>query len=299
MTMRDMRPMAVGEVLDRSFQVLRRHLGPLFVTAVLGSAPLLLIYLSAGTPYGATVSDEGFPMMSGLVVLFFGILIVSLTVSWAALTREIDNAALGLTVGFGDGLRRGFRRFFGTFFLAILLYLTGAAILVPAALVAALLAGAGSLILGSGVAAVALTVVSIVLALVGAGVLWAPLAFLGLPVLIAEDTGPLRALSRAHELGKGGRLRIVGTALVAWVLMVLPAIGIPFLFGFGLSLWNPSTAGTIPATQFYLYQAATFLIGGLTTPFMVAVMVYTYYDRRVRREGYDVELASESIPESV
>ena len=150
-------------------------------------------------------------------------------------------------------------------------------------------------ILGESVAAIVVMVLVGGAALLGAALLWAPVAFLGLPAVILEGLGPVKAVRRATELGKGGRLRVTATALVAWIIMVLPTVGLSFLLGLGLSIWDPMAVGTASATQMYLYQVISFLVTGLTTPFMVAAMVFTYYDRRVRREGYDVELVSESI----
>jgi hypothetical protein len=227
MTTRDLRPMALGEVLDRSFQVLRHHIGTLFVTAIVGTAPLLLLYLGVGLPYGTAMPAD--PPGAVGILMFAVILgfVLTAAVSWAALTREVDQTVTGGPVSFADGMRHGLRAFFRVLGLVI------------------------------------------------------------------------AAVKRAHTLGKGGRVRIVATAFVSWLLMMLPTIGLPFVLGMGFDIWTTDTVGTIPATQLYVYQAVSFLVGGLTTPFMVAVMVFTYYDRRVRREGYDVELVSESIPQSV
>lgn len=299
MTTRDLRPMSVGEVLDRSFQVLRGHLAPLFVTALLGTAPLLLVYLAMGVPYGAAVPESQLAAMTGMMMVMLIVFVFAVSVSWAALTRQVDQAVVGGAVSLGDGLRHGVRAFFRMLAVGILIYLVGAGLLIPVGMVVALAAGVGSALLGGGIAWMAVVVLAVVAAAVAALLLWAPMAFMAIPALISEELGPIEALNRAHKLGKGGRLRVVGTSLVAWIVMMLPTIGLPFLLGFGLALWTPAGAGTVSTTQVYLYQAMTFVIGGLTTPFMVAAMVFTYYDRRVRREGYDVELVSESIPQHV
>ncbi|NIP78019.1 MAG: hypothetical protein GWM90_01975 [Gemmatimonadetes bacterium] len=298
MTRPDMRPMGMGEVLDRSFQLLRRHLGTLFVTAVLGLAPLLVMYLSLGFPSGAAMSQDQVASMGGLVIVLMLVSLVTMTVSWAALTRQLDHAASGGPVSLADGLRYGGRAFFRVAGLGILIYAVGAALLIPAGMVAALFGGGASVFLGEGVLGVGITIAALVAAFAAAALLWAPMAFISLPALVGEGRGPIGALRRAHGLGKGGRWRIVATALLAWIVMMLPTVGIPFLFGFGMEMWTTGGVGTVTGTQLYLYQAVTFAVGGLTTPFMVAVMVLTYYDRRVRREGYDVELASEAIPQN-
>jgi hypothetical protein len=299
MTTREIRPMSMGEVLDRSFQILRRHVGTLFVTAVLGTAPLLVLYLAMGTAGTPLLTDAEMAAMSGTLVLAFLLFLVTGTISWAALTREIDQGVEGAPVTLGDGLRTGLRSFFRVLAYAILVYVVGFVIVLPVSLALFAVATVAGGLLGSEILAGVLAVLGFGTGLLLAALVWAPMAFLGLPALISEGIGPIAAIKRGHELGKGGRVRIVATAVVAWLVMMLPTVGLPFLFGFGMSLWSPETAGTVAATQLYLYQAVTFLVGGLTTPFLVAVMVYTYYDRRVRREGYDVELASAAIPQGV
>lgn len=299
MTTREIRPMTMGEVLDRSFQMLRRHVGTLFVTAVLGTAPLLVLYLTLGTAGTPVLSDAEMAAMSGTLILAFLLFLVTGTISWAALTRQVDRGVEGEPVTLGDGLRTGVRAFFRVLFYVILMYLAGMVIVLPITLALFAVATVAGGLLGSEIAAGVLAFLGFGAGLLLAALVWAPMAFLGLPALISEGIGPIAALKRAHELGKGGRFRIVATAVVAWLVMMLPTIGLPFIFGFGMAFWSPESAGTVPATQLYLYQAVTFLVGGLTTPFLVAVMVHTYYDRRVRREGYDVELASEAIPQGV
>lgn len=298
MTRLDLRPMGVGEVLDRSFQMLRRHLGTLFVTTLLGMAPLLVIYLSMGVPMGAAMPEEQLAGIGGLALVAFFVFMVTVTVAWAALTRQVDQAVEGGPVSLADGARYGVRKFLKVLGLMILVYLAGLGLLLPATLAAVALGLVVSLVLGEAASAVAVAVL-IVVAFAVAALVWAPLAFLSLPAMVSEGIGPVQALRRAHRLGKGGRGRVAATAFVAWLVMLLPTIGLPFLFGFGTEFWTGSGAGTTSSMQLYLYQAVTFAVGGLTTPFMVAVMVFTYYDRRVRREGYDVELASEAIPQNV
>lgn len=296
MTGPNLRPMGLGEVLDRSFQMLRGHIGTLFITTLVGMAPLLAIYLSMGVPMGGAVTDEQLTAMGGLAFVAFLVFMVTVTVAWTALTRQVDQALEGGTVSLADGARFGARNFLKVIALVVLIYLATIGLLIPAGIAGVAMGMVGALFLSETVSAV-LVAALIVAAFAFAGLLWAPLAFISLPAMVAERLGPIQALRRAHRLGKGGRLRVVATALVASLIMMLPTIGLPFLFGFGTEFWLGTGPGTTSALQLYLYQAVTFAVAGLTTPFMVAVMVFTYYDRRVRREGYDVELASEAIPQ--
>jgi hypothetical protein len=47
--------------------------------------------------------------------------------------------------------------------------------------------------------------------------------------------------------------------------------------------------------QFWLQQVANSVTGALTTPFLVASLVILYFDRRVRTEALDVQLAADAL----
>ena len=294
----DLRPMAMGEVLDRSFQVLRRHLGPLFVTALIGIVPLLGIYLTA-IPSTATVTPDFGPAMATVFFVLYILLLLTMAVSWGAVTREVDRAVQGEPVSVMDGLRHGLKAFFRVVGFWIMAYLAILAVFLPALLAAGVVMAIAGFLFGESVLGGLIGFVAAAVAFTAAGFVWAPIGFLGLPAVMIEGLGPVKALRRAHELGKGGRVRVGVTALVAWVIMALPTLGLSFAMGLGFAAFDPTIAGTASTTQLYLYQVASFLVTGLTTPFMVATMVFMYYDRRVRREGYDVEVVSEPVPHTV
>lgn len=298
MSFPEMRPMGVGEVLDRSFQTLRRHFGVLFATSVIGLSPILLLYLVMGNP-GMMVSPEtGMPTFSPtfFVLMLAGMLMGA--VLWAALTAEVDGDATGGPVTVGDGLGTGFRMLLRMIGAGILVYLAALGLLIPVGIVAFLVSLVGALI-GSTVVMTVLMGLGFAVPGVVAGVVWLSLTFLIAPALVIEKLGPVKALRRANELAKGGRLRVCATSILAYLVMLLPTLGLPFVLGMGAMLWSPQAAGQVSTIQLYIYEVVMIGVSAITTPFMVAAMVFTYYDRRVRREGFDVELASESVEASV
>ncbi|MGK7311883.1 MAG: hypothetical protein ACN0LA_06545 [Candidatus Longimicrobiales bacterium M2_2A_002] len=294
----DLRPMTMGEVLDRSFQVLRRHFGPLFVTALIGIVPLLGIYLTA-IPSTATVTPGFSPAMATMLFVLYILLLLTMAISWGAVTQEVDQAVKEEAVSVMDGLRHGMKAFFRVVGFWIMAYLAVLAVFLPALLAAAVVMAVAGFLFGESALAGIVGFVAAGAAFLVAGFVWAPIGFLGLPAVMIEGLGPIKALRRAHELGKGGRIRVGVTALAAWIIMILPTIGLSFAMGLGFAAFDPTVAGTASTTQLYLYQVVSFLVTGLTTPFMVAAMVFMYYDRRVRREGYDVEVVSEPVPRTV
>jgi hypothetical protein len=295
MSMPTVRPMGVGEVLDRAFQMLRQHFGVLFVTALIGTLPYILFLAAALSPAAAGgEGDEG----AAWVVVFMAtiaVVLIATAVVWGALAHQIEGAVAGRRVTVGYGLRNGFRVMLRLVGAGLASYILLLLLMLPAGLIGFAVTMVAGLILGQGPVAVVLGGTGFAIPVVLAGIAWTAIVFLVLPVLVSEGAGPIRSLRRSNQLAKGGRLRVFATALVAWIVILLPAIGIPFLFGVGTALWDPTVAGVAGTTQLYLSQAVSLLAGAVTTPFLVAVMVFAYHDRRVRRDGYDLELASAAL----
>lgn len=295
MTASEMRPMELGEVLDRSFQTLRRHFRVLFATAVIGLLPVLVLYLVVGTPYALMESSQpGAPVFSGALFLLMIVSLLMTAVVWAALTAQVDASATGGVVAVGDGFGAGFRSVLRMIGAGILVYLLMLLLMLPVVLIAVVLSLVGGMT-GSAMLTGLLATVGGVVAGGLALVIWLSIAFLTVPALVIEKLGPIKAIGRANELAKGGRLGVCAISILAYLAVLLPTFGLGVVLGVGSVLWNPHAAGQMGATQMYLFQAAMVGASALTTPFMVAAMVFTYYDRRVRREGYDVELASASV----
>lgn len=287
----DLRPMSAGEVLDRAFQVYRSNFGPFFLTAFVVFVPMGLLYAVAGFEPSEQISVTRAVGSMGLLVLF---LVVSV-VSWAALTWEVEWAMSGDPVSVQRGYRRALGSAFGLVGLWIVVYV--------GAIVATMLAFVPGILLGVGVAFLplpetvgvvlgavfALSFVAFVLIWVGA------VAAIATPVLVLEGVGVFAALKRAHALTKGARIRVGGLMALAWLIVILPTLGVLIAMGMASVLWDPEAVGQMTTAQLYLQQLVGAAIGSITTPYMVAVMVMLYYDRRVRREGYDVELASRDL----
>lgn len=296
-----LRPMSIGEVLDRSFQLLRRHFRPLFLTALVGSAPLMGVYLLAGLPYGAA-AGAGSELSAGAAILFLLGMVAGfalMSAAWAALVRQADQAIAGEQLAMGAALATGLRALPKLLIAALLVYLALFGLLLPVGLVFVVMAGVGAMI-GNQVVATALVGVVVVAGGAVAFTVWGAIAFLILPALINEKLGPVKALRRANELSRGGRIRVVAVALISWLMVMLPTLGIPLVMGTGLAiLWEPAAAGMVSTTQMFLYQMLSLAAAGVTTPFLALCMVLTHHDRRLRREGADLAVPTEASTQLV
>lgn len=289
-------PLSMAEILDRAFQVYRRHFSTMFVVAVVTFLPMSLLYMVAGEP----VTGAGEAALPG--PFFWIVLVLALPVTalgWAALTEVAHRGAVEDAPRVRRALARGLQVVLRLLAFGLVAYLmllfTTVAMLVPVVLGAVV----GSQGFGEGSLATVSVLAVVALAALGVGLVlltwWGAVVTLGLPVLVVEDVGLLKTFRRAHDLSRGARIRTVTVSFVAWLAVMLPTLGILLTFGLGSSLWNPDSALTMTAREVYLQNALLSLSGVLTTPFLVASMIYIYLDRRIRREGYDVELASDAL----
>ncbi|MCA1846493.1 MAG: hypothetical protein LC792_25520, partial [Actinobacteria bacterium] len=118
------------------------------------------------------------------------------------------------------------------------------------------------------------------------GVSWS-VAF---PVLIAEGPHGAAALRRSFHLVRGRWWSVFGALFLAFLLQFF----IGLVIGIPLSLLtanqDSSSAGALIIST--LVSVASSVV---TTPFMAAVLVLIYFDLRVRKEGFDLELLSQGV----
>ena len=133
------------------------------------------------------------------------------------------------------------------------------------------------------------------LLLVVPGIILAVGLSLAIPVVVLEPgTSASAALSRSWELTRGSRWRIFGLGVTLLVLLYVPFVAITGLIalilpGRAVNMLGTSSVGSIAALS----------IGGLVQmfiyPLFYCVLTVTYYDLRVRKEGFDLELLASSL----
>lgn len=149
---------------------------------------------------------------------------------------------------------------------------------------------------------------ALALSLLGCLVLWLPVAaqlFLTLHAFTIESTGPGKALSRSSALasGFGGRvfncLLLLG--LIAWVISLGVTLPLAYLVDSTLNITPgaQSLVGAAGTAQPAQEQIVTWISQGLAhlflIPFLVCVATVLYYDLRIRKEGFDIELLATGL----
>jgi uncharacterized membrane protein len=109
--------------------------------------------------------------------------------------------------------------------------------------------------------------------------------FVAAPVCVVEQLGPWRSMGRSRALTKGHRWKLFGLML----LIILPALIFGAIVG---ALMLTATGGFLAmaaALSTTLGQIVNLIWNAIWTAFYAIVIVVTYHDLRVAREGIDTE----------
>jgi hypothetical protein len=276
--MPDLKPMAFGEVLDGSLTIFRRHF-LLFVK--LGVVALWLpvamtIYVSLA---GGQQEHLALSLLANLIQYFAGLFLS------ASAIRVISDAYLGHEPQFADAISLGASKIWSLFIagLAKGIIVGGIAILigVVAAVTIPSLASGG----GGGAAALVLV---LALAVGGWFAVFVACGYaVTTPVVVLENlTSATDSLGRSWALTKGAKGRIFGIFFVAGLIVFLPMVLVGGLAG----VLKPESL--ISGQAFEVIAAALPII---LTPLLSCVVTLVYYDLRVRREGFDLQVLSEQL----
>jgi hypothetical protein len=262
----DLRPLAIGEILDAGIKLFIRHWRPLVLSVVLIVLPVQIVSVLVTASVApeqfdisateTTISEDEeteFFVSQGIIVLLG---IFSTLLATAVCFKAVADAYLGAEPDWRRSLRFGARRL-GALFVLWFTY---------------------SLVVGIG----------LVLLLVPG--IWLGVAFaVSVPALLLERIGPFAALGRSFRLVRGRWWASFGTVLVGFVLVWIIATIVQ-----AIVLAVP----TLIADENRVVFAVSTVIGGtvgsiMTLPYTAAVITLMYFDLRVRKEGLDLQLIEE------
>jgi len=270
----ELRPMAVGEILDAGFGILRRHFGVVLSLAVIALAvpTALSLYVEFS---GGVVARPGLWVL-GQLLSGAGYLVVT-----GATIHVVSEEYLGRAAVLGDALAfagaKVWRILVSGFASAMVIGLS----VVPAAMALGLVAPVAS----SGGRGATLLLIVVGLALLAVPAVVACGYAVVVQAVTLESLGSaLNGLGRSWTLTKGYRGRIFVLYLVVFALLTL--VSFPFGLVAGMSSTNP---------LLLVAAAALGVLTMLTYPVVSAVFTVLYYDLRVRKEAFDLELLSQQL----
>lgn len=290
----EFRPLSFGEILDAAFTMYRRTLAVFLATALIPMLAVMVAFaLLGGEMFSGLISQDPARILAAMLpgLLISGLFVLGFLVMAAALTRESSRRYLGEPVSVADGLRAGMRALLPLIGVTLLagigfIVVTFAFGMVLGILGAATGAGQGGEP-GAGFR-IAVTLLGMIVYLAGAALLFAVL-----PAVVIEGKGPVESIARSFDLARGVVARVVGIVIVTFLITYLPGLAVIGVTGGFAQLANPQA---VPTPGMFVTQQLLWLaVYVLTTPFFVSVLVLLYYDRRIRTEALDVQMAADRL----
>ncbi len=262
--------MTVGDILDRGLKIMLNRLGVFYVINLLVLTPYILLELALP----AILFNAANPLLAlvltlGAVVLMF----LLQPIGAAAILHVISEEYVGRRVSLGESLRFALTRFgplLGTTILAGLIIALGFMLLVVPGII-----------------------------------FWLNYALIA-QVVVVEGLSGEPALKRSKDLVTGWRGRVFGIFVLVLVLSAALGIVTAQMEHFLPSYTAVRDAAGRPSVQFnfvnHSFQVlVTLFMNILFSTYSTVCITLVYFDLRVRKEGYDLELAArqEAAPAEV
>lgn len=261
---------------------------PIAVVQIVGTVlvgPLDLVTMLVVDPEAspAEVFEPLIPLYAVLgitgLLSFFG----SILVQGASITA-LAQVYQGEAPDWRSSLRAGARRFLPLTVSTILLSV-GAALPMMAALVLVVVLVA--LIGPIGLLPGFFLIVGAVVAAVFLFVKWT----VSPPALVTEQLGPVAALGRSFGLVRSRFWPVLGAVLLAYLLYFVVSQIVSVL----TTIMTFAGAAAAEQISFMPTVVGSALVSIIATPFLATMITIIYFDLRVRREGYDLELMAADL----
>ena len=256
-----LRPLTLGEMLDRSFSLYRRNF--LIFVGIAGIPQVITLafnlFNTANRPIGAGANAGlGLGQVSGtqlIVTLVYVIVaMVAYLFSQGGTILAVSDLYLGRTTSIAESLRKVWSEFGFLFGVALL---NGLAVIIAA------------------------------IFLIIPGIYVACRLLVCVPAALIEKRAPQESLSRSFQLTKG----FAGRSFMIVALYVVLAIAVIFLVSLPFGIATASAAGNPEMLRFWLMamQVATTIGTTLISPILLIAISIFYYDLRVRKEAFDLQ----------
>jgi len=295
-----LRPLGVGDIVDRAIGLYRASPGLFLVIAALPYIVLAIVTLGLNLAFVRTTPFTTLPTnvfdptdptsfisftpseLSGLVTYGVVIGVVSLlvlSVQAAAIVDAMSKRYLGQPATLGGSLRAGLRASVRLILASIVAFIAFLVIVVVGVIVVTVVAA----VLGNPLPAI-IGVIGLFVLIFYVIASWMPLP----AVVTLEAKGPIDGVRRAWQLASGARWRILGLLMLMGILQGI--LGLLFAFVF------LGTVVTEGALKTVLQEVANLAVNALWAPIQWGVFTLLYYDLRVRKEAFDLQLAAEAMP---
>ena len=319
MTTTELRPLSLGELLDRAFSYYRKHFW-LFVgimalpQAVLACSRLILVpfQMTGMTDTASQAQDPGkvaaqvSTFLTGFLISFSVLMIISVlvySVALGATTSALSDVYMGRTTSISAAFRslRGkILRLFDVV-VSIVLRVMGIYFLFAFSIIVVIAVPAAFLGFRGGRSPLLIIIFGfIVILAVLAGIFFAILLILryalAVPALIIENLKARDAIKRSVTLAKGNLWKIFLTAVLMYIINIVVASIFQGPFWLAMIFMSVKSQAFPLWLEVPMYLSAG-VGGALSGPLFVIALALLYYDARVRKEGFDLQLMMAGLHE--
>ena len=264
----EIRPRRATELVDAGFQLLRRFYPQMFTLAAIAMAPSVILRAL----FRDSLSDPNVMVQHPAPFIIVTLVaMVCSTVADAVLIVTASEGYLTGTVELSNALGKGFRRLFYVLVAMVIRYVVLVALVLVIGATGAMLAAAHLQVL--------------LIVVVPAGV-WAFFyvilrTFAMSQAVLLEDANPFASLSRSVRLSEACAAHVFFTLCLVWLLyfvMYFVALGV------AMSMLSRTIAEIIAGVVIVAIY-----------PLIATVTTLLYYDLRVRKEGFDLEVMAREL----
>jgi hypothetical protein len=256
--------MSVGDILDRGLKLLLSRLPIFYLINLIVLAPAIVLQVLIPIAQGETVGPEAAAVAAGGGLLVLVLTLILWPIGQAATLYIIAQEFVDVHAGLGEAFRFAFHRF---------------GRLLGASIVVGLIVGIGML-----------------LCLVPGVIFYLWYCFVP-QVIVVEGERRGDALARSKELGEGYRGRIFGLVALVFTISLIAGMTVAALEHFVLPAQEfvatdigPRLVVNVRNQVVHTLVAA--LVNILVQTFGAICLTLLYFDLRIRREGFDLELAA-------
>ena len=283
-----LRQMGIGEIIDGAVKLYRRDWLALMAIVALVLVPVTFVQIwftqSLIAPLASTTATPSEEAIYQALVAFGIVFVIQFLLVQpfllAAITRAAADAYLGERVSIGRTFQYALRR------LPAILWIT---ILSGGAAIVAGILGFVVIVLGAAISdaiGVGVVIIGVVLLIVLPTLIFIRLS-LAPPVVVVEDVRGTKAVGRSWRLTKGHFWRLLGLLVLATLIGGVAAaiITIP----------TEALAAALGAGGWPVSAIGQSLASVLITPFSILIIVLFYFDMRIRKEGFDIEVMAQEL----
>ena len=248
------RARSATELIDATFQLLRRNAAAFFTLSAMFTIPNTILQAMFMRPVLGQTSALGTagPALSGFLVYYVGALALG-ALFQTAMIRAASEAYLGKPVVVAEEIKNAIPKWLAVFIAFI-------------ATTICVLLGAIAFFVGA---------------------IYVGLVLFAVPtVIIFENASLGTAFSRSSSLSKGLKGHVFLTLLLAGLIYIVGYVIVIIVSGIML---------TIPAYGLYAQLVVQGLGLTLIVPVFPIVATLVYYDARIRKEGFDIELMAQQV----